>query len=720
MENPEEVLQALDEFQKLRPADIPKELEEYLSWVAKTGDPVYQWPLIKALFREKLLRVMTEFYESCPTLELAPCPNVEQFNYDIMKSALLDRLESFANAPFTVQRICELLTAPRKEYNRVDKFMRAIEKNILVVSTREPGPTARRSENGDGMVNGSSEDNGSRSPYDMDLWARACTLATTVTVQTVETHSTIVNIHHLPSNIIPATELTIVKNSPSIEAFPPYGTEPDLCDAEMATKNQDLPSTFTPSTSEIASIANLTSQIQPQDLNPTSGIQNLSNMVPEPANIVGDVPEAIMNEDTNSQPSLDLENNDNEPFDSTRKLQTTFQSSDFITHGIKSQKFYSDDSKPLEKTIVEAEFLRTDLGPLIELDQKVTVDNTDATAINAESKTLAENGELTTPATIITANSIEMTENVVKMVVAEPSIQNAASIVENSQTIDRNISNEATCVNPDTENTTLLKNGTESALLDLNTEKDDLSCVKVDSSKKETQIAEAALISVAAEPIVSHMVNSSQNAAKNIMVSEETGSVTDSKNLNTSAGESDEMKVAPQPEDSENKELNKISESIECMEEDNKVSEHPEQSSTTIEEISCDTVENVTKSIVPDPLPIIEEPKDEEPAPKSEAKLLIVDATEEKQNKSLPPLRESEEVIGDTDKISEPTKPDLKIADVESNEPFSIEDSSIVKSSESSKDLSSAESMEIDSTEGSQTCHQDEPMEEGVSDIDKS
>lgn len=49
MENPEEVLQALDEFQKMRPTEIPRELEDYLSWVAKTGDPVYQWSLIKVM-----------------------------------------------------------------------------------------------------------------------------------------------------------------------------------------------------------------------------------------------------------------------------------------------------------------------------------------------------------------------------------------------------------------------------------------------------------------------------------------------------------------------------------------------------------------------------------------------------------------------------------------------------------------------------------------------
>lgn len=143
MDNPEEVLHSLDEFAKLKPKSIPRELEDYLTYVARTGDPVYQWPVVKCLFREKLLNVITEFYETTPTLDLTPSPNVDPFNYESMKNVLVERLEAFSNAPFTVQRLCELLTTPRKEYNRPDKFMRAIEKNILVVSTREPGSACR-------------------------------------------------------------------------------------------------------------------------------------------------------------------------------------------------------------------------------------------------------------------------------------------------------------------------------------------------------------------------------------------------------------------------------------------------------------------------------------------------------------------------------------------------------------------------------------------------
>lgn len=160
MENLEEILHSLEEFSKLRPKDIPHELEEYLCFVAKTGDPVYQWSSIKSLFREKLINVINEFYESCPSMDIPPCPNVEMFNYETMKSFILEKLDTFSAAPFTVQRICELLTTPRKEYNRIDKYMRALEKNILVVSTVEPRDRRLNHENADGVVNGLEGEHG--------------------------------------------------------------------------------------------------------------------------------------------------------------------------------------------------------------------------------------------------------------------------------------------------------------------------------------------------------------------------------------------------------------------------------------------------------------------------------------------------------------------------------------------------------------------------------
>ncbi|KYM99439.1 Serine/threonine-protein phosphatase 4 regulatory subunit 2 [Cyphomyrmex costatus] len=397
MENLEEVLQALDEFQKMRPSVIPQELEDYLCWVAKTGDPVYQWPLIKTLVREKLTRVMTDFYESCPTLELAPCPNVEHFNYDTMKSNLLERLESFANAPFTVQRICELLTAPRKEYNRVDKFMRAIEKNILVVSTREPGPITRRGETGDGMVNGSVEEDAASvtqqppppSPsqpssqpssqttqpqaaaqpvqptsqdVEMEYWEKDCSSTVTISVHTVENEPSL-----LHSAVIPASDSTLTKSL--------FTDETVREKIEQVTSRTDIStSNYINTVSDFSTISNLNLQPHGPEAIATAVpvVQSISAVeaVSEDSMLPStDIAVSIMNEDTNSQPNLDMENEEIDTTvtattsttsistaatttvtvvatviplttDTTRKLQAAFQ----------AKRFESGDNKSMDKS----------------------------------------------------------------------------------------------------------------------------------------------------------------------------------------------------------------------------------------------------------------------------------------------------------------------------------------------------------------------------------
>lgn len=163
MENRDEVLQMLERFTRLKQKEIPRELEDYLCFVARTGDTVYPWPAVKYFFRTKLSLVIMDFHDNTPSIaDLPQCPNVDPFCYDRMRRTLLSRMDSFNSAPFTIQRICELLNEPRKHYTRIDKFMRAVEKNILVVSTQEPGRRRSDSENGDSLdsiVNGDLEVN---------------------------------------------------------------------------------------------------------------------------------------------------------------------------------------------------------------------------------------------------------------------------------------------------------------------------------------------------------------------------------------------------------------------------------------------------------------------------------------------------------------------------------------------------------------------------------
>lgn len=133
--------------------------------------------------------------------ELPQYPNVDPFNYDTMKKMLIEKLDSFAAAPFTIQRISELLSDPRKQYSRIDKFMRAVEKTILVVSTVPPGRHRSESENGDSLDSALNGDFASEVNVDIDMESHedgsfAVTKEVSVTTQSKEQNHEVSTISH--------------------------------------------------------------------------------------------------------------------------------------------------------------------------------------------------------------------------------------------------------------------------------------------------------------------------------------------------------------------------------------------------------------------------------------------------------------------------------------------------------------------------------------------
>ncbi|KAH9362920.1 hypothetical protein HPB48_014298 [Haemaphysalis longicornis] len=163
----EAVLDELTNFANQQPAQIPLLLEEYLAHVAKTGDTVFPWDKVRPLLRRKLELVMDDaHWVVWPSDEVPAMPNVPPFNYEEMKDFILEAIDRFDGAPFTVQRLCELLVDPWRHYNRIDKYMRAVEKSVLVASTIEPRSLAQQASapahsaanaargGGDGVVNG--------------------------------------------------------------------------------------------------------------------------------------------------------------------------------------------------------------------------------------------------------------------------------------------------------------------------------------------------------------------------------------------------------------------------------------------------------------------------------------------------------------------------------------------------------------------------------------
>lgn len=130
--------EALKDFEKKGKKEACPELDQFLCHVAKTGETIVQWPQFKDYFMFKLENVMDDFRSSAPEPRGPPNPNVEYIPFDEMKERILKIVTGFNGTPFTIQRLCELVTDPRRNYTGTDKFLRGVEKNVMVVSCVYP------------------------------------------------------------------------------------------------------------------------------------------------------------------------------------------------------------------------------------------------------------------------------------------------------------------------------------------------------------------------------------------------------------------------------------------------------------------------------------------------------------------------------------------------------------------------------------------------------
>ncbi|MPC42018.1 Serine/threonine-protein phosphatase 4 regulatory subunit 2 [Portunus trituberculatus] len=138
---------------------MSKMLDDYIHHIAKTGDTIFPWHRIRHFMQHMLETVMNEFYETCGSAEdVSENSNVPPFSFFNTRDKLLHHFDTFTGAPFTIQRLCEIMVDPTKHYRRTDKFLRGLEKNVLVVSSIEPGSRQRRTEDPQHtLVNGLQE-----------------------------------------------------------------------------------------------------------------------------------------------------------------------------------------------------------------------------------------------------------------------------------------------------------------------------------------------------------------------------------------------------------------------------------------------------------------------------------------------------------------------------------------------------------------------------------
>ncbi|EKM55592.1 uncharacterized protein PHACADRAFT_161613 [Phanerochaete carnosa HHB-10118-sp] len=80
------------------------------------------------------------------------------------KEIILKQLDELEGTPFTIQRVCELCLYPRKHYGIIGKYLRAVEKTLLVTSTWDAFPVPTES---------ASRTTNSRTGFDSVLLASA-------------------------------------------------------------------------------------------------------------------------------------------------------------------------------------------------------------------------------------------------------------------------------------------------------------------------------------------------------------------------------------------------------------------------------------------------------------------------------------------------------------------------------------------------------------------
>uniref|UniRef100_A0A4W4E9G1 Serine/threonine-protein phosphatase 4 regulatory subunit 2 n=1 Tax=Electrophorus electricus TaxID=8005 RepID=A0A4W4E9G1_ELEEL len=132
------LLEALKDFEKKGKKEVSLVLDQFLCHVAKTGETMVSWSQFKSYFLFKLEKVMEDFRASAPEQRGPANPNVESVPFEEMKERILKIVNGYNGIPFTIQRLCELLTDPKRNYTGTEKFLRGVEKNVMVVSCVYP------------------------------------------------------------------------------------------------------------------------------------------------------------------------------------------------------------------------------------------------------------------------------------------------------------------------------------------------------------------------------------------------------------------------------------------------------------------------------------------------------------------------------------------------------------------------------------------------------
>ena len=115
------------------------EMDGVLGEMSSTGQSQFEWAQFKQVIAVKLEAVCAEYHGAVQDLPEA---------YDAVLKRLLALLEDFPNAPFTVQRLCELLLDPHRIYATSTRKVTSAFEKLLTVSSTVPTMAVARPKEG--------------------------------------------------------------------------------------------------------------------------------------------------------------------------------------------------------------------------------------------------------------------------------------------------------------------------------------------------------------------------------------------------------------------------------------------------------------------------------------------------------------------------------------------------------------------------------------------
>ena len=110
-------------------------LRRVLDEMRAVGAPAYEWELVRPLLAAALTDSLAAFRAAHPGTD--PALPAGQGGFEAGLARLLAALEGFQGAPFTLQRLVELILEPAQYYRSVAKLIFGLEKLLSVSSVLE-------------------------------------------------------------------------------------------------------------------------------------------------------------------------------------------------------------------------------------------------------------------------------------------------------------------------------------------------------------------------------------------------------------------------------------------------------------------------------------------------------------------------------------------------------------------------------------------------------